>query len=77
MDPDMLGQIAAGLIPVVADRTKGKSPVALAGRVLGMGEAEMKAGVPKWAWAGVGIVAGVTVMWVFGDKIKAVVGRKR
>lgn len=77
MEVDTLGQIAAGLIPVVAERARGKNPFALAGRIVGMGDAEMKAGIPKWAWCGIGIVAGVSVMWAFGDKIKSVAGRKR
>jgi hypothetical protein len=68
MDPESLGKAAAGLMPVL--QKTGQSPLQIVGRVAGLGAYEMRAGIPKWAWAGIGIVTGITVMWMWGDKIK-------
>ena len=35
------------------------NPVGLAGRALGLSPAEVRAGIPGWAWLGVGLAAGV------------------
>lgn len=69
------GLRAAGALAPIIEKS-GQSPLALAGRILGLGTEEMKAGIPKWAWAGVGLVAGATVIWVWGDEIKGWVKRK-
>jgi len=57
-----------------AAQRSGESPVALAGRLVGLGAAEQRAGVPKWAWLGVGLVAGGALMWVFGDDLRRRLG---
>lgn len=54
---------------------KGESPLRMLGRIAGLGNAEMDAGIPKWAWLGVGVVVGATVTWVWGDKAKSLTGR--
>jgi hypothetical protein len=73
MDVEAGLRAMGALAPILAK--SGQSPIALAGRIFGLGEEEMKAGVPKWAWAGVGLFAGATVMWLWGDDIKRWVKR--
>lgn len=46
------------------------SPTEVPGRLAGLGGAEQEAGVPKWAWFGVGLLAGGAVVWFFGDAVK-------
>lgn len=65
--------MADGLEPLL-QRT-GDTPAEFAGRLLGFGQAEMRAGVPKWAWFGVGMVAGATFMLLYGDRVRRFVGR--
>lgn len=74
MEFEAIGKVAAGLMPLV-EKSK-QSPLQLAARLAGLGQAEMKAGIPKWAWAGVGLVTGATLVWMFGDEIKKKLGRK-
>lgn len=73
MDLDSGLRAVGALAPIL--QKSGQSPFALAGRLFGLGQDEMKAGVPKWAWAGVGLVLGATVIWVWGDEIKGWVKR--
>lgn len=73
MDLETLGKAYGALAPVL--EKSGQSPLALAGRIIGLGQEEMKAGIPKWGWAAVGIAAGATLMWVWGDNLKAWVKR--
>lgn len=70
---ERIGQVARTLAPIL-ERT-GDNPVQFVGRLVGLGRGEMKAGIPGWGWASVGLVAGVAVMWVWGDQIKRAVGR--
>lgn len=70
------GLRAAGALAPILQKT-GQSPLALAGRLFGLGADEMKEGIPKWGWAAVGLVAGATVIWVFHDDIKGWVKAKR
>ncbi len=49
-------------------------PLGFAGRVIGLGEAEMRAGVPPWAWALGGLVLGASAMYVLSPRIRAAVG---
>lgn len=61
-------RVFAGLAPLYA--MSGESPKGFVGRVAGLGAYELRAGVPAWAWVGVGFVAGATVVWVWGGKVK-------
>jgi hypothetical protein len=49
-------------------------PLGLVGRLAGLGAEEVEAGVPKWAWFGVGIVAGGIAMYFLRPRIEAFVG---
>lgn len=66
---------AMGLEPLL--RRTGDTPLSLAGRMAGLGLAEQRAGIPSWGWAGVGFVAGATLVWVFGEDIKRFGGSLR
>jgi hypothetical protein len=46
-------------------------PIGLAGRLIGMGADEVDAGVPGWAWFGIGVVAGATAMYFLKDRVEA------
>lgn len=49
-------------------------PAMIGGRLLGLGADEMDAGVPWWAWFGVGAIAGGAAVYVLRDRIERVVG---
>lgn len=65
---DGIGKMLSGFAPVV--ERSGDSPWSLAGKIVGLGKAELSAGVPKWAWTTIGVTAGVTAMWLWGDTVK-------
>ena len=46
-------------------------PLGLLGRAFGMGQAEIKAGIPQWAWLGVGLVGGALAAYTFRHKLEA------
>lgn len=49
-------------------------PMGVVGRLAGLGADEMDAGVPGWAWASIGFVAGAAVAYVLHPRIERVVG---
>jgi len=49
-------------------------PMGLVGRAIGLGGDELEAGVPKWAWFGIGIVAGGIAMYFLRPRVEAFVG---
>ncbi len=68
---DALGNLAVNVGPQVLRRT-GDTPLSFAGRLVGLGAREQAAGIPKWGWFGVGMVAGATAMWVFKPELEKV-----
>jgi hypothetical protein len=44
------------------------NPMRLAGRLAGLGSAELEAGVPTWAWVVVAFGAGAAIYAMVGDK---------
>lgn len=68
MDPDQLVHNFAPTFEKLADG----NPVQLLGRLFGLGQAEMKAGVPKWAWLLGGVVLGGAAMLVWGAPVRRV-----
>lgn len=46
------------------------SPHEVPGRLAGLGAAEQEAGVPKWAWLGIGVMVGIAGTVLFGEKIR-------
>jgi hypothetical protein len=49
-------------------------PMGILGRAVGLGADEIGAGVPGWAWLGVGVVAGGIAMYFLRPRIEAFVG---
>jgi hypothetical protein len=49
-------------------------PLGLVGRAVGMGADEIDAGVPGWAWFGIGVIAGSAVMFFLQPRVQAFVG---
>lgn len=45
------------------------NPLKLAGRAIGLGDAEMKAGVPAWAWVVLALGVGTVVGVKYGPKL--------
>lgn len=72
---DTIGTVAATVGPKLL-RKSGDTPVTFAGRLVGLGQLEQRAGVPKWAWLGIGTVAGATLMWVFRPTISEFLRRR-
>lgn len=66
-------QAAAGFGAAEQVVTDLGGPGAIVGRILGLGEDEMDSGIPGWAWAGIGFLAGAAVMYVAHDKVKRVI----
>lgn len=49
-------------------------PLGMVTRLAGLGSDELDAGVPGWAWLGIGLVVGAGVAYTFRDKLERVVG---
>jgi hypothetical protein len=52
--------------PVV---TRLGGPLGIVGRVAGLGGEELEAGVPGWAWFGVGLMVGAVAMYSLRDRV--------
>jgi len=63
-------------IEPILERT-GDTPGSLAARLVGFGTAEYRAGLPKWGWFAVGLVAGGAAMFVYGDRIRSFVKNRK
>lgn len=50
------------------------NPLKIAGRALGMGDAEMQAGVPNWAWVVLALGAGAVVGIKYGAPLASKLG---
>lgn len=72
---DTVGTLAATVGPRLLRKT-GDTPLSFAGRLVGLGQQEQQVGVPKWAWLGIGLVAGASVAWVFRPDIERFVRRR-
>lgn len=44
------------------------NPLHLAGRFLGLGQAEQRAGIPTWAWMALAFGAGAAVVYQLGKR---------
>ena len=49
-------------------------PMGIVGRVIGLGGDEIDAGVPGWAWLGIGVVGGAIAMYFLRPRVEAFVG---
>lgn len=49
-------------------------PLGMVGRLTGLGVDELDAGVPKWAWFGIGLVVGAGVAYTFRSRVERVLG---
>lgn len=67
--------VIRGVEPIL-ERT-GDTPGQFAGRLLGLGVDQQRAGVPKWAWFGVGLMAGGALVWTFRDDVQRLAGSLR
>jgi hypothetical protein len=47
------------------------NPLKLAGRAVGLGDAEMKAGIPAWAWVVLALGAGAVLGIKYGHHVRA------
>ena len=63
MSPGDFEKIASAAMKIDAN------PLKLAGRAVGLGEAEMAAGIPSWAWVVVALGAGAVVGIKYGHHI--------
>jgi hypothetical protein len=66
-----LGQQVLPMVKNTADTMGG--PFGVLGKVIGLGEAEVKAGIPYWGWAGIGFVLGAMAAYALKDKIERLV----
>jgi len=63
---------AAGAMKPFLDRAGG--PLGVVGRAVGLGSDEMDAGVPGWAWVGIGVVGGAIAMYFLRPRVEAFIG---
>lgn len=63
---------AAGAMKPILDRAGG--PLGVVGRTVGLGADEMDAGVPGWAWVGIGVVGGAIAMYFLRPRVEAFIG---
>ena len=70
MEPDYIS-MAQNAWPMVNQATSHYGgPMGLLGKVVGLSEGEMKAGIPYWGWAGMGLVAGAVLGFTLRHKIE-------
>ena len=50
-------------------------PLGVVGRAVGLGGDELDAGIPGWAWFGMGIVAGSIATYFLKDRVEAFIER--
>lgn len=62
---------AAQQLPPLLDRYGG--PVGVLGKLVGLGQEEVEAGVPWWGWLGVGVFAGGIIAYSLRNKIEQIV----
>ena len=63
MSPADLEKIATAAMKIDAN------PLKLAGRAVGLGEAEMSAGIPTWAWVTLALGAGAVLGIKYGHHV--------
>lgn len=68
MSPGDLEKIAGAAMKIDTN------PLKLAGRVAGLGEAEMQAGIPAWSWVVLALGAGAVVGIKYGHHVKKYFG---
>ncbi len=49
-------------------------PLGMVGRLTGLGADELDAGIPGWAWLGIGVVVGGGLAYTLRDRIQKVIG---
>lgn len=64
-------QQAAQQVPALMDRYGG--PVGVIGKLVGLGQEEVEAGVPWWGWLGVGAITGGLLVFTFRNKLEQIV----
>jgi hypothetical protein len=72
MDPMQAAAEAANALKPTLDNVGG--PMGLVGRAVGLGADEIDAGIPGWAWLGIGVVAGGIAMYFLRPRVEAFVG---
>lgn len=72
-DPFGTAVSAAQVIGPAMDGLGG--PLGIVGRAVGLGGDELDAGVPGWAWFGVGIIAGMGAMYFLQPRVEAFIER--
>jgi hypothetical protein len=66
---------AAGAAAVLGPMMDGSGgPLGVVGRSIGLGADEIEAGIPGWAWFGIGVISGGIAMYLLRDKAAAFVG---
>jgi hypothetical protein len=73
-DPRSRRSVAAAAEAVGPAMDNVGGPAGILGRAIGLGADEVAAGVPGWAWFGVGIVAGGIAMYFLRPRVEAFVG---
>jgi hypothetical protein len=63
MSPADLEKLAGAAMKIDAN------PLKLAGRAIGLGDAEMRVGVPTWAWVGLALGAGAVLGIKYGHHV--------
>lgn len=63
-------EMAANQAPQLLNRYGG--PLGLAGKIIGLGQEELEAGVPWWAWLGVGMLAGGMLTYSFRGRLERI-----
>lgn len=71
-DPLRTAAQAANVLGPAMDGAGG--PLGLVGRAVGLGADELDAGIPGWAWFGIGLVAGGIGMYFLADRVAAFAG---
>jgi hypothetical protein len=58
---------------VVPAMKKHGGPFGLAGKIIGLSQAEVEVGIPWWGWTAIGIGVGATTAYLLREKIEKIV----
>lgn len=73
MMDSIMNSAAPHIVNSALPTMKSSGVVGLAGKIVGLGDVEIKVGLPWWAWLALGTTGGIAVGYVFRDKISNLV----
>ena len=74
MRPGQMDQAFAAANAAQSVVTDLGGPLGMVARMAGLGSDELDAGIPGWAWLGIGLIVGGGVAYTFRNRLERVIG---